>query len=144
MDNSNVLLDTVYEATDGDYAIIVFPASQVPEDVLEKMDKINRIYLPNSVPNLEKMGMSTVDEKIYLPDHVSRDVNNEGLNEVSQNYPKNINTQELYRIAQNYAASMAELIDMKAEIEKEMANCTAAYGVAQARVMCEIIEDKGI
>ena len=58
MDNSNVLLDTVYEATDGDYAIIVFPASQVPEDVLEKMDKINRIYLPNSVPNLEKIGMN--------------------------------------------------------------------------------------
>ena len=142
MDNSNVLLDTIYEATDGDYAIIVFPASQVPEDVLEKMDKISRIYLPNSVPNLEKMG--TVDEKIYLPEYVSKDVNNEELNGVSQNYPKNINTQELYRIAQNYAASMAELIDMKAEIEKEMANCTAAYGVAQAKSMCEIVEDKGI
>ena len=138
----NVLLDTIYEATDGDYAIIVFPASQVPEDVLEKMDKISRIYLPNSVPNLEKMG--TVDEKIYLPEYVSKDVNDEGLNVGSQNYPKNINTQELYRIAQNYAASMAELIDMKAEIEKEMVNCTAAYGVAQAKTMCEIIEDKGI
>jgi len=138
----NVLLDTVYEATDGDYAIIVFPASQVPEDVLEKMDKINRIYLPNSVPNLEKIG--TVDEKIYLPEYVSKDVNDEGLSGSSQNYPKNINNDELYRIAQNYAASMAELIDMKAEIEKEMANCTAAYGVAQAKTMCEIIEDKGI
>lgn len=136
MDN-NVLLDTVYEATDGDYAIIVFPASQVPEDVLEKMDKINRIYLPNSVPNLEKMG--TVDEKIYLPEYVSRDVSNEGLNEVSQNYPKNIDSGELSRISHNYVDAMLEMIDLKAELEKEMVYCTAAYG----RVMCEII-DKGI
>ena len=139
MDN-NVLLDTVYEATDGDYAIIVFPASQVPEDVLEKMDKINRIYLPNSVPNLEKMGMSTVDEKIYLPDHVSRDVSNEGLNEVSQNYPKNIDSGELSRISHNYVDAMLEMINEKAELEREMVYCTAAY----TKVMCEIIENRGI
>lgn len=137
----NVLLDTIYEATDGDYAIIVFPASQVPEDVLEKMDKISRIYLPD--PKMEKFAK---DERIYLPDShncecASKDVDAE---EFGMNYPKNINNDELYRIAQNYAASMAELIDMKAEIEKEMANCTAAYGVAQAKTMCEIIEDKGI
>lgn len=116
MDN-NVLLDTVYEATDGDYAIIVFPASQVPEDVLEKMDKINRVYLPNSVPNLEKMG--TVDEKIYLPEYVPKDVNDEGLNGVSQNYPKNIDSGELSRISQNYVDAMLEMIDLKAELEKK-------------------------
>jgi hypothetical protein len=137
MDN-NVLLDTIYEATDGDYAIIVFPASQVPEDVLEKMDKINRIYLPNSVPNLEKM--DTVDEKIYLPDHVSRDVNNEGLNEVSQNYPKDIDSGELSRISQNYVDAMIEMINLKADLEREMVYCTAAY----TKVMCEIVENKGI
>lgn len=124
----NLILDTVYEATDGDYAVIVFPASQVPEEVLDKMDKINKIYLPD--PKMEKFAE---DERIYLPD-----------SHICECTPKNINTQELYRIAQNYAASMAELIDMKAEIEKEMANCTAAYGVAQAKTMCEIIEDKGI
>lgn len=134
----NVLLDTVYEATDGDYAIIVFPASQVPEDVLGKMDKINRIYLPNSVPNLEKMG--TVDEKIYLPEYVSKDVNDEGLNGVSQNYPKNIDSGELSRISHNYVDAMIEMINMKAELEREMVYCTAAY----TKVMCEIIEDKGI
>ena len=140
----NILIDTVYEATDGDYAVIVFPASQLPKDMLEKMDKINRIYLPD--PKMENFAE---DERIYLPDShncecIPKDVNDEEFGGVSQNYPKNINTQELYRIAQNYAASMAELIDMKAEIEKEMANCTAAYGVAQAKTMCEIIEDKGI
>lgn len=140
----NLILDTVYEATDGDYAVIVFPASQVPEEVLDKMDKINKIYLPD--PKMEKFAE---DERIYLPDsHICectpKDINAEGFGRDYQNYPKNINTQELYRIAQNYAASMAELIDMKAEIEKEMANCTAAYGVAQAKTMCEIIEDKGI
>ena len=122
----NILIDTVYEATDGDYAVIVFPASQLPEDVLGKMDKINKIYLPD--PKMENK-----DERIYLPDSHNCEC-----------VPKNINNDELYRIAQNYAASMAELIDMKAEIEKEMANCTAAYGVAQAKTMCEIIEDKGI
>ena len=136
MDN-NVLLDTVYEATDGDYAIIVFPASQVPEDVLEKMDKINRIYLPNSVPNLEKMG--TVDEKIYLPEYVSKDINDERLSGSSQNYPKNIDSGELSRISHNYVDAMLEMINEKAELEREMVYCTAAYG----RVMCEII-DKGI
>lgn len=124
----NLILDTVYEATDGDYAVIVFPASQVPEEVLEKMDKINKIYLPD--PKMEKFAEA---ERIYLPD-----------SHICECVPKNINNDELYRIAQNYAASMAELIDMKAEIEKEMANCTAAYGVAQAKTMCEIIEDKGI
>ena len=130
MDNSNVLLDTIYEATDGDYAIIVFPASQVPEDVLEKMDKINRIYLPDS-HNREMEKFDEAD-RIYLPTY-----NGECA-------PKGINTEELNRISQNYAASMIEMINMKAELEKEMVYCTAAYGVAQARVMCEIIEDKGI
>lgn len=138
MDNNNVLLDTIYEATDGDYAIIVFPASQVPEDVLEKMDKINRIYLPNSVPNLEKIG--TVDEKIYLPEYVSKDVNDERLNVVSQNYPKNIDSGELSRISQNYVDAMIEMINLKADLEREMVYCTAAY----TKVMCEIVENKGI
>lgn len=128
----NLILDTVYEATDGDYAVIVFPASQVPEEVLEKMDKINRIYLPDSHKdvNMEKFGEV---ERIHLPDSHNCEC-----------APKNINTEELYRISKNYAASMAELIDMKAEIEKEMAYCTAAYGVAQAKTMCDIIENKGI
>lgn len=132
MNNNNILIDTVYEATDGDYAVIVFPASQVPEDVLEKMDKIERIHLPESHI-----------ERVYLSDP-HKDVNIEEFGEVSQNYPKNIDTDELYRISQNYTASMIEMINMKADIEKEMVYCTAAYGFAQAKTMCRIIEDKGI
>lgn len=136
MDNSNVLLDTVYEATDGDYAVIVFPASQVPEDVLEKMDKINRIYLPDSHKDviMEKFGET---ERVYLPDsynseYVPKDISM-GNNDIGTE-------NELSRISHNYADAMIKMIDMKAEIEKEMVYCTAAY----ARVMCEIIENKGI
>jgi len=111
MSNDNIVVNSCEEYTDGEYAYVVIPASEIPQDVLMKMKPVKSI------------------EDVLHP--MDSDNGNDHLDD----------SDEFTNAAYRYAKTMEDLIYQKADIEKQMALLTAGYVLGASRVIMCRIED---